>query len=636
MKTQRLKTITRLTVCAALIVCLLSCFTSGGMAFAYDPGLNYDKTDVMDDLTSSTDANGRPFNIADYPIREGTDARPEIMNFVEYCYSYRESQRGNYGLYIYIYNPQLIELDTASRNNRIQIAVKQAEDGTPADYEKFELQFLSVSTGDYARRFYKFKVIDRVSECDGLTIAQRVSADCRRYDVSGIELVKKGSRTAKDYPIGGTYRFTGYAKGYGPDTALDTLSVDIDELETLSLDVRSTFFRTGRSDAGWDYTNALNSVYFSVPNRFLQKYGRLQRVKAEWWEYKTGYIWLTDSANVYTYLNHYAGEPLPAFPKLGPISIFFKEDFSKSTEVSGERLLDYIYNYKRSYKKGKIEYNDLSADLFIDTVDKGHTRGYNVRDFDAGDNFDMMNFQSTISNVWQYFWKVLFHGTADFGKSYTDIAPIYKITSTDMAAKNADMSESLMINPKDAEDLRDYYDMKRLKSDPETTFLFRFAATDYYSKKIVFDDPDTKETDYSYLMQQTVFLGFDILQLTFYRDGVYKVIPAVSNPIDIVNDVKPHPSTSGDAGCGDMWGTIATVGLVVLIIIVAVLGLMLFVFLWPFITAFFKAFWAVVSWPFKKLSGAIRNRKNGKGKGKTPPAVRTSGKPKRKPRRKKR
>lgn len=34
-------------------------------------------------------------------------------------------------------------------------------------------------------------------------------------------------------------------------------------------------------------------------------------------------------------------------------------------------------------------------------------------------------------------------------------------------------------------------------------------------------------------------MDFDIIQLTFNRDGVYKVIPVVSSPIDVVNAVTP-------------------------------------------------------------------------------------------------
>ena len=45
-----------------------------------------------------------------------------------------------------------------------------------------------------------------------------------------------------------------------------------------------------------------------------------------------------------------------------------------------------------------------------------------------------------------------------------------------------------------------------------------------------------KDAD-TYVATQTVFLDFDIIELTFNRDGEYRVIPVVSSPLDIINDI---------------------------------------------------------------------------------------------------
>lgn len=70
-------------------------------AYAAD-GVNYDTTDVLDDLTGADN-----FDILNYPF-DGTGKikHPEILNVAEYCYSYRVNARDNYGLYLYFYNPQ--------------------------------------------------------------------------------------------------------------------------------------------------------------------------------------------------------------------------------------------------------------------------------------------------------------------------------------------------------------------------------------------------------------------------------------------------------------------------------------------------------------------------------------------------
>ena len=43
----------------------------------------------------------------------------------------------------------------------------------------------------------------------------------------------------------------------------------------------------------------------------------------------------------------------------------------------------------------------------------------------------------------------------------------------------------------------------------------------------------------AYIAQQSVFVDFDIIQLTFNDKGTYTVIPVVSNPIDIVDPITP-------------------------------------------------------------------------------------------------
>ena len=117
-----------------------------------DSGNSFDDTGVLEDLRS---ADG--FNIFNYPFVDSGNIR--IINFVEYCYSYKTNMRDNYGLYVYIYNPKGLNLDTGDANF-IQMAVSYDENGNPTDYEKFGLKFLSKAEGsNYKNLFYKFKVI---------------------------------------------------------------------------------------------------------------------------------------------------------------------------------------------------------------------------------------------------------------------------------------------------------------------------------------------------------------------------------------------------------------------------------------------------------------------------------------------
>ena len=88
----------RLFVCLIALVIVFGVVVSAApnIAYAESGELNYDKTSVMDDLSTST-VNGQPFDMKDYPYDE--DSQAQIVNFVEYCYSYKGNMQSNYGLY---------------------------------------------------------------------------------------------------------------------------------------------------------------------------------------------------------------------------------------------------------------------------------------------------------------------------------------------------------------------------------------------------------------------------------------------------------------------------------------------------------------------------------------------------------
>ena len=203
-----------------------------------DEVIDFDSTNVIDDLLSA-DANF----VANFPPNENANPKIQVIQVVEYCYSYRENMRDNYGLYIYVYNPTNLNIVRHSKSNRIQLAV--AYDSEPitssslaTDYEKFDLEFCSASVGEFSNLYYKFKVVDRVGK-DGKTIAQRVNSAERRYDISGIELLTSGNYNATEYSVSQIYTFTGYAKGYGFDSSIDesTLECYSRTLDTISLNV---------------------------------------------------------------------------------------------------------------------------------------------------------------------------------------------------------------------------------------------------------------------------------------------------------------------------------------------------------------------------------------------------------------
>lgn len=615
-----------------------------------DTDNSFDNVNVLEDLRS---ADG--FNILNYPFNESKDIK--IINFVEYCYSYKSNMRENYGLYVYIYNPKGLNLDTGDANF-IQMAVSYDENGNPTDYEKFGLKYLSkAEESNYKNLFYKFKVIDR--EINGTFFFDRVNSNERRYDVSGIELLTCGNALATEYNVAGSFRFTGYAKGYGSDeNAESTLNSEVKELETITLQTHSTYYRTG--EYAKDHRHDLTSVYFSVPNRFFETYGALQKIKAEWYEYQTTPIVITSNSAVYDLLYPYLGVNVNENTEI-PIQIYtgYKEmvgdnghydeyDWAYncnytgnvnrrcneicylfSTEgksiseyvLSSERIKNYVESYTKTYKNGHIDVpgKNISADLFEGGLAPERTAvpyvGNNIHhklvDFDAGDTFDMLNYNDSNSG-WKRFFAGLF-GLAprELDESYLGVSPIRIVTDSDM--EQAEIARTLLIDGNESElnEFKDFYNTAQGKG--ETVVLFRFAQTDFtclpvmcynpftgknLDKNGLFDSADYGES--TYVVQESVFLNFDVIELTFNKDGVYTVIPVVNSPIDIYNDITlPKKAT-------DIWSALLAMLLLVLLLIflaaTGILPLILNGIVW------------VILLPFKGIAAiikSIRKRKEG-------------------------
>ena len=312
-------------------------------------GNSLDTTDPLTDLRSDSE-----FNILDYPFYK--NGALELKFFNEYCYSFYTEMQENFALYVYIYNPQALEI-LDSPLNKIQMAVGYDAKGNPNDYEKFELKLCSFSSEyDYYRLFYKFKVVDHLT--NGLSIYDRLNSNERRYDVSGIELVTPNALNATDKGVSKTYYYTGYAKGYGPnfEAQESTLKQRIEQLNTVELNVQHTFWRSETSNTGVNYQNQLDTVYFTVPNKLLEEYGKLQRIKAEWYEYKTKDIIVTSNKDFYNAVWPYVGTPVGEI-----VNHLFSPPSMKQDNSIGYGLQENYYENSLSYPTADWLWNDDNA-----------------------------------------------------------------------------------------------------------------------------------------------------------------------------------------------------------------------------------------------------------------------------------
>ena len=209
----------------------------------------------------------------------------------------------------------------------------------------------------------------------------------------------------------------------------------------------------------------------------------------------------------------------------------------------------------KSFASGTLEIGGrrISADLFESDIDEnrkaeGYSVGHNDVTIDKDEVYNILSYEDT--TPWWQIWGASYEGT-----EFASVKAIEEITDTAMQLEKQEFCDTYLIDYEDYEEFADFYEdattLNPLNPDDElkTVFVFRFAQTEYYSLALevgyyretfppqnsgwVFNYT-THPTGYA---QSTVFLNFDIIELTFLdKDGIYTVIPAVSDPIDIYSD----------------------------------------------------------------------------------------------------
>ena len=581
-----------ISVALALLSTTLSIGTpasilSNANNISFNNELKFDNTNVLDDLLSSDN-----FNILDYPYKEKEGIK--IINFVEYEYSFYSNLQSNYSLYIYLYNPSNLNINVDSSLNKIQLATHWNDDHYPDEYKKFNLKFLNKSEdSNYYNLFYKFKI--ELSDNEKAELLANLNSNERRYDISGLELYINDEQDVIEYSVGGTYKFTGFSEGLGTSKD-DTLSCQVTDLETIDLKVHPTYYRLDSNSKGKNYKSEIDSVYFSIPNYYLETYGNLQKIKAEWYEYKTSPIFVIDDLESYNKLKSVQGifvdafswdkalifnnnSPLTEFDSLigvgemgstvGDGAIMFNMmgktgqipsvtyynyyikaitwlfytngiDYSEY-EIEANELLDFANSYT-FFNEGTNEVG-LSKELFKGEVEEGRTEGYNLKEFDASeDSFNLLNYDENVEGWKKFLDYFLNWSNIPDDSSIKDIAPIVNLN--EYSSSNELFSDDILVNNNDLDELKSTFESD--KSSDKSTFLFRFATNDYYSSPVYFNDTSGqyRSDPIGYVAKASMFANFDIITLTFSKEGKYTVIPVVHDPIDIIGDITPPPETS--------------------------------------------------------------------------------------------
>ena len=552
-----------------ILITFLQVGVSGGAVYAAAETANYDNTDVMTDLEGST-IDGKPFELTDYGFDEARSL--QVISFVEYCYSFYSDNQQDYALYVYIYNPQGLNIDDDSELNYIQLSY--AGD----NYQKYPLQFLDKSTlAGYEAMFYKYKV--SLTDEQRELILDTLDSNARVYKVSGVELLIEGDYNATEFEVANAYTYTGFSLGYGHSSATESsLTCTSSGFLTLTLDVRGAAY-TPEGASGNNYTrDMLHSVYFAVPNEIVAEYGGISKIYARWLNAVTKPIFITDNGEMYNAIRPDIGKTIPdhldyretqPYGFASDIAIYnsshsydgwegqysgeiidslyylflannensYINDYGQYV-LSGDVVLDYIRNYSDSHSSSSLVADKYSADLFSDYDDQ-----FTYVEVEADDGYTL-----TSEKLTQTFWEKFFNldGSQVISTQFENINAIYEVQSEDVTDDSAETCANLYINESYYDDFKSFYDSAT--ESGQTIYIFRYYQSEYLcgnadaSKWVgTWLQPNLYGTvdGQHYVAQTHVIIDFDIIKVRFSKGEVNTVIPVVMSPIDIVPDLEP-------------------------------------------------------------------------------------------------
>lgn len=569
----------------------------------------YDQTRIEDDL--------KEVDLSGYPKDESAlHCLIDGAGFMEYGYSNdMQLSAQYYGVYFYLYNPSERGISARPRANVVNMAVAYDAAGDPTEYANLDLTVLDHTEN---HRFYKLRVTDASALLRREKEYAAAHGGERRYDVAGLQVWFEGDRNATDSRPGAateadregvsfTYFCTGYAAGCGAGDE-STLAIRSQKLDSIKLELKQATYRTGeRTAEDGKGQNTVSSVYFSVPDKYVENYGELQIIRAEWYEYKTNYIIVVppqslgesvqDSIcnNVASVLGHTlqrgedgrdASVPFEMYEYLGPsdsgiqgLSYNYPKSAQKidrldwlfrvddiEEEIKPETLRQYADNYQGNADDEWIRIGDkrLNANLYAPEVDEGHTRGYNQRTFDARDESQRLNLKmENITSSWDYF-RHLFHLTDQNYEKFVvseNIPPIEEITDKHFAGSETEQANRLLVAENQLDRFKSFYNAEK---KGKRIYLFRFSVASYEAQAMQYRLVDRPSSGLGvtrvYAARETVYLDFDIIHLGFVKGEQVTIIPTVANPIDIYPPITPPPELLPDHWWEIFWWLLGITG----------------------------------------------------------------------------
>ncbi len=358
---------------------------------------------------------------------------------------------------------------------------------------------------------------------------------------------EKGKVNATAIAVQKRFVFSGYMKGFGEDPNADgNLTCTLPgKVESINFDLKHTYYRTGVSDAGADHYNQINTVYFSIPKKYLQEFDRIYSITPEFWEYKTKYAMVTsdndfknnflpytknDYSNMSDYPEYFLANknlhtvantatngvdyypewsfamkfaksgtqesmvPYAFYSPAVDVDTIFRFLFSKPVagKVGSKELSDWIYSYSNNLGHGYIDCNGrkISKDLFENYIDAnraadGWNVGYNKRPIYFDDTFECKSYDSNhkwYQKLFDYGYHAIVTKTSDGDKTFNPLVILDDSYNYVFDKSNEEISDELLVSKDDVSDLKNF--RQKAKNNEEVVVLFRFAVTDYETKEV--------------------------------------------------------------------------------------------------------------------------------------------------------
>ena len=525
-----------LILLSVLVVLPLSVLPAGAKT-ASVTAADFDKIPVETDLAGAT-IGGVKFDPLKYAYNPLGDL--QIITLLEYGYS------DDPALYLYLYNPQDIELNPKDRRYAVTLALG----GEEAQYIKYPLKVLSMSGTDAHPRLWVKCRIDIKS--DTIKEAFR-DKDERTYRISELELLKSGS--IQSHGIGGAWIYRGSKAG--GDLTSEAKLISVIELELNPLVYRGDAMTGGEYSFTYDQ---INSVYFSMPKDFEEQNGKITSIRCIWTEYNSGWILACRLQSTFDCLvNRGAiGKQVIGYDKLYPAI------FRDVGETIGDTHITYkIFRWNPKDSKENVKYYTDKLQWLVKYDGKNAEYGAMVE----------TDLQEQMEAVWEaycngednYFsvggekqtvdilanqkftvksddpdarwWQKVF--SKDHGAMQTNSQAFQRVT--DEALK--DPETQLFVDESYRDELSGALEVATGRN--EDLLILHFASSQYYCIPVDGEGtPGDKETwvndgkEDMYACKEQVYMGFDIIQFTCEKDGEKVIVPVAASPINVIGDLQ--------------------------------------------------------------------------------------------------